>query len=115
MKRFFCIILLGILYSLITVYASEPTYQASKKERFKQYIAGIKYLESATTLAQEEKGSYYRKLVALTGFTAETAHAYAKKYEDTPEKWIKLIDSVLARVTAPVNESVDSLKKEEKE
>lgn len=66
-----------------------------EKERFKQYIAGIEYLESANRLSKEEKVAYYNKLVEITGFNAETAQTYMEKYQDDPERWLKIIESVL--------------------
>ena len=84
-----------LFYCIPTIFATEPEYQASKKERFKQYIAGIEYLESANRLSKEEKVAYYNKLVEITGFNAETAQTYMEKYQDDPERWLKIIESVL--------------------
>lgn len=102
--RYFYPIIVIILYTFISIHAAntaEPKYQDTKKERFKQYLTGIKYLETANTLSEEEKVVYYKKLVEITGFTAEDAHEYIKKYEDTPERWIKLIESVLEMINNP--------------
>ena len=90
-----------LFYYGATIFAAEPQYQASKKERFGQYLAGIKFLEAANRLSIEDKVAYYKKLVEITGFTAEEAHEYIKKYEDTHERWIKLIDSVLEMINNP--------------
>lgn len=84
-----------LFYCIPTIFAMEPEHQASKKERFKQYIAGIEYLESANRLSKEEKTAYYNKLVEITGFNAETAKTYMEKYQDDPERWLKVIESVL--------------------
>ena len=86
----------------MTVFAVEPEYQVSKKERFAQYCAGIKYLETANRLSTEDKVAYYKKLVEITGFNAETAQAYIKKYQDDPERWLKVIESVSEIINPPL-------------
>ena len=101
MKSLFIIIMM-LFYCLGTVFATEPEYQDSKKERFKQYLAGIKYLETANRLSIEEKVAYYEKLVEITGFNAETAQNYIKKYQDDPERWLKVIESVLEIINPPL-------------
>ena len=100
--RRFCIIILVLFYCVPTILATEPEYQASKKERFVQYLAGIKYLETANRLSKEDKVAYYNKLVEITGFNAETAQTYVEKYQDDPERWLKVIESVLEIINPPV-------------
>lgn len=100
--RRFSIIILVLFYCIPTIFATEPEYQASKKERFEQYLAGIKYLETANRLSIEDKVAYYNKLVEITGFNAETAQAYMEKYQDNPERWLKVIESVLEIVNTPL-------------
>ena len=101
MKRF-CVIIVVLFCNISTILATEPEYQASKKERFIQYLAGIKYLETANRLSKEDKIVYYKKLVEITGFNVETAQTYIEKYENDPERWLKVIESVLGIVNPPV-------------
>jgi hypothetical protein len=101
MKRF-CVIIVVLFCIISTVLATEPEYQAPKKERFIEYLAGIKYLETANRLSKEDKIAYYKKLVEITGFNAETAQTYIEKYENDPERWLKVIESVLQIVNPPV-------------
>ena len=101
LMRRFCIIIVVLFCHIPTILATEPEYQASKKERFTQYVAGIKYLETANRLSQEEKIVYYKKLVEITGFNAETAQTYIGKYKNDPERWLKVIESVLEIVNPP--------------
>ena len=88
-----------IFYCIPAIFAAEPEYPASKKERFGQYLAGIKYLEAANSLSIEDKIVYYKKLVEITGFNVKTARTYMKKYQDDPERWLKVIESVLEIIT----------------
>ena len=101
MKSFFIIITV-LFYCFGIAFTTEPEYQDSKKERFKQYLAGIKYLEAANNLSEEEKLVYYKKLVEITGFNAETAQAYIEKYQEDPERWLKLVESVLEIINPPL-------------
>lgn len=99
--RQICIAILILTSTLFTNFASEPKHQPSKKERFKQYLIGIHYLENARDFSIEEKISYYKQLVKITGFTAEMASDYIERYKDNPEKWIKLINSVIEIINNP--------------
>lgn len=77
------------------VYATEPQDQSSKKERFVHYFTGIKYLEAANNLSKDDKAAYYKKLVEITEFDVEKAQSFIEKYRDDPERWLKIIESVL--------------------
>ncbi len=70
--------------------------QGDKQQRFEQYLIGIKHVESAYSLSEPEKMAYYKKLVEITGFTADSAKVYVEKYREHPEKWAKLIDDIIA-------------------
>ncbi len=100
--RRFCFTILVLFFSLPIVFASEQKFQASGKERFRQYLAGIKYLEAANRLAIEDQVAYYNKLVEITGFNVPKAQAYLKKYRDNPERWIKIIESVMEIINTPL-------------
>lgn len=91
-----------LFYSTLTVFASEQKFQAPRKERFKQYLAGIKYLEAANRLAKEEQVAYYKKLVEITGFDAKKAQTFMEKYKDDPVRWLKVIESVLEIINTPL-------------
>ena len=99
MKCFFSIIIV-LLY--LSAFGAGPNFEASKKERFTQYVAGIKYLEVANTLSQEEKVAYYSKLVELTGFSSVLAKKYCDLYADKPGKWVKIIESVITLLNEPI-------------
>ena len=92
---------LTALFYIQGVSAVEPDFQVSKKERFSQYLAGIEYLDAADGLTAEEKAGYYKKLVEITGFNAQTAQEYMKKYQDDPERWLKVITAVMEIVNTP--------------
>ncbi len=98
----FIITIATFLIAVLAISAAEPEQrQISKKEHFKRYLVGIKYLEAANNFSREEKVAYYNKLVEITGFTAEKANDYAKRYENTPEKWLQLIESVVEMINKP--------------
>jgi len=79
----------------------ESGHQVSTKERFSCYLAGIEYLQAADGLSAEEKADYYKKLVEITGFNAQTAQEYMKKYRHEPERWQKVIESVMEIINTP--------------
>ncbi len=101
--RRFCFTILVLFCCLPTLFASEQKFQASGKERFRQYLAGIKYLEAANRLVTEDQIAYYNKLVEITGFTAQKAQTYLKKYQDDPKQWLKVIESVMEIINTPLN------------
>lgn len=82
----------GFLFLLL---GSEEINTGSEHKRFGHYLIGIKYLELATSLSIKEKIAYYNKLVQLTGFTAVLAKSYLEQFEDNPQKWEKIISSVI--------------------
>ncbi len=83
----------GMLFVLA---GSDDSKQVSEQERFEQYLIGIKYLEAATDLSVEEKVAYYNKLVELTGFSADKTKTFLDNYKDDPQKWEKIISSVVS-------------------
>ena len=87
------LIICGGLFSLFS--GPNESSAETEPERFRQYLIGIKYLETANELSHEEKVAYYEKLVALTDFTADKAKKYLMQYKDDPEKWEKIISSVI--------------------
>jgi len=91
-----------LFYCIPAVFASEQKFQTSGKERFKQYLAGIKYLEAANRLAKEEQIAYYKKLVEITGIDAKKAQTFLEKYKDDPERWLKVIESVMEIINTPL-------------
>jgi hypothetical protein len=82
-----------ILCSLVC--AGLPEAQGSKIESFERYCAGIAYLDAAATFSVREKYAYYARLVALTGFNAEEARKYSKKFGNDPHTWNEIMDAVL--------------------
>lgn len=69
----------------------------SENERFEQYLLGMKYLEAAENLTPEAKQIYYKKLVEVTGITGKEAEKIIKHHYGSPEKWKKIVDSIIAK------------------
>jgi hypothetical protein len=84
----------------------------SENERFEQYLLGMKYLEAADNLTPEAKQIYYKRLVAVTGISGKEAEKIIKHYYGNPEKWKKVVDSIIVKEERSDTNSKDNRKKD---
>ncbi len=66
----------------------------SAGDAFVEYLAGVEALRVSRGLSEEEKASYYRKLVEVTGVSTADAVRRIGQYMNRPEQWEKTYGEV---------------------
>ncbi len=102
-------IIVIFFFFIIHLFGSEDKGQINQEDQFNQYLIGIEYLESTKDLSEKEKVIYYKKLVEITGISADSAKKYIAQYKNNPKEWIKKIDYIIKIIESfKVKDETDS-------
>ena len=71
---------------------------SAQGDAFVQYLAGVEVLRVSHDLNDEQKASYYAKLVEVTGVSTADAEKRIGQYINRPEQWEKVFQAVISLV-----------------
>ena len=97
--------LLFVVVSFFCSYAVDkpaaPVLLSPQEQKGAQYIAGVMLLSRTIGLSDTVRGAWYKRLEAVTGFTATSYKTFEMRYANDPAGWERLISAAQKTLSQP--------------